>query len=383
MGQGKAKGRMTRRNFLKTSAALGAGVAFGGLLDGIYPQKAMAAKRHEGETLSVFTYAGSTGEMVQNYMKPRFEKETGAKMVIDLGWWDSIPKLKASPPGHPAFDLIMTDATQGYPAIKEGLFQKINMKNVPNVRNFTPEVLNNWVFNEDWGVTWPDTAQTGVYNKQFVKTPPGRWSDLLKKEFDHKLGMYNSFYMSLFTFACMKVDKEGEAGTAREEVAKNLEGVLQFAKEQKTRVNYWWPTSTDMAFNLLQGTVWAGNIHSSDIYGSVKEGKPVGVFVPDRDRAHVAALWVVPKETKKKELAEAAINIFCSEEFQFLYASRGGFPTAIPTVAQRVAKQDPVWALINPHTKTHFRNIGYYPYDVYFRNWDYIVNFWDKQILRK
>lgn len=381
MSKKKVLSEMTRRDFLKTTGMVAAGLTVGGMV-GTNASKVFAARKFDGQTLNVFTYAGAWGEMMEKQLKPRFEKETGAKMIIDLGWWDSIPKLKASPPGQPAFDLIMTDATQGYPAIKEGLFQKINMKNVPNVKNFTPDVLNNWVFNENWGVTWPDAAQTGVYNKQFVKTPPKRWSDFLKKDFDNKLGMYNSFYFSLFTFACMKVDKEGKAGTARDEMAKNLDGVLQFAKEQKARVNYWWPTSSDMAFNLLQGTVWAGNIHSVDIYPVVKEGKPVGVFVPDQDRAHFQALWLISKDTKKKELAEAAINIFCSEDFQLAYTT-GGFPTAAPAVAEQAAKKDPVWALINPHTKVHFKNVGYYPYDAYFKAWDHIVSVWDKEVLRK
>lgn len=371
---------VSRRQFLKGAGALGAGVV---LSDVLKAGNALAAGKYEGDVLNVFTYAGAWGEMMQNYLKPRFEKATGAKMILDLGWWDSIPKLKASPPGRPAFDLIMTDATQGYPAIKEGLFQKVNIDNVPNSKNFSPAVMDNWVVKEGWGVTWPDAAQTGVYNKRFVKDAPTRWADLLKKEFDNKLGMYNSFYFSLFTFACMKVDSEGRAGTAREEVAKDLKGVLEFAEKQKERVNYWWPTSSDMAFNLLQGMVYAGNIHSVDIYSVVKEGKPVGVFVPDKDRAHFQALWLISKDTKKRELAETAINIFCSDEFQHLYASKGGFPTAIPAVAEQVAKEDPIWAMINPHSKEQFKNVGYYPYDAYFKHWDYIVDYWDKKVLRK
>jgi spermidine/putrescine-binding protein len=321
--------------------------------------------------------------MFTKHFAPRFKELTGAELSVDLGWWDSIPKLKASPPGQPAFDLIMTDATQGHPAIREGLFQKVNLDNIPNAKLFAPEVMDNWVVKEGWGVTWPDAAQTGVYHKSFVKNPPTRWSDFLHPEFDNKLGMYNSFYFSLFTFACMKVDKEGRPGTAREEMAKNLDGVLEFARSQRGRVKYWWPTSSDMAFNLLQGNVHAGNIHSVDIYPTVKEGKPIGVFVPDRDRASFQAIWLVSKDTKKKELAEAATDFFCSEEFQTTYAAKGGFPTAIPKVAERVAQSDPLWALINPHKPEHFKNLGYYPYDAYFKAWDHIVAVWDKEVLRK
>jgi spermidine/putrescine-binding protein len=239
------------------------------------------------------------------------------------------------------------------------------------------------VVKDGWGVTWPDAAQTGVYNTDIVKEAPTRWADLLDARFDKKLGMYNSFYFSLFTFTCMMVDAEGKAGTARERVAADIEGVLNFAKEQSARVNYWWPSSSDMALNLVQQNVSVGNIHSVDAFGPVREGEPVGVFVPDADRASFQALWLVSKDTKKKELAEAAINIFCSEAFQEIYASDGGFPTGIPGVAAKVAAKDALWASINPHTDAHFENVGYYPYDAYFANWDRIVAFWDKEVLRK
>jgi spermidine/putrescine-binding protein len=371
---------VTRRGVLRAGAA-GLGAIAAGNLDMI--SSAAYGRSFKGESLRIFTYAGAWGDQFTKNFAPLFKKMTGADLVVELGWWDSIPKLKASPPGSPAFDLIMTDATQGYPAIHEELFQKVNMANIPNARLFTPEVLDNWVVKENWGVTWPDAAQTGIYNKTLVKQPPARWGDLLKPEFDGQLGIYNSFYFSLFTFACMKVDSEGKAGTARKEIADNLEGVLDFAIKQRNRVKYWWPSSSDMALNLLGGNVSAGNIHTVDIIPVVRAGKPVDVFVPDHDRASFQALWLVSKGTKKKELAEAAINIFCSEQFQKIYASDGGFPTAIPTVAAEVAATDPVWALMYAHKPEQFKDIGYYPYDAYFAHWDHIVDVWDKKVLRK
>ena len=374
--------QMKRREFIKKTAATGAGLAAASGL-GSFVREASAAQNFKGEELRVFTYAGAWGDQFTKNFAPLFKEVTGADLIVELGWWDSVPKLKASPPGNPAFDLIMTDATQGYPAIREGLFQKVDMSRVPNAKKFAPEVMSNWVVNDNWGVTWPDAAQTGVFNTDIIKEAPSRWADLLDSKFDNKLGMYNSFYFSLFTFACMKVDSEGKAGTARDECAANIEGVLEFAKSQRDRVNYWWPSSSDMALNLVQENVHVGNIHSVDAFGPVREGEPIGVFVPDTDRASFQALWLISKDTKKKELAEAAIDIFCSEAFQEIYASDGGFPTAIPAVAKKVAAKDELWAAINPHTDEHFKNVGYYPYDPYFEKWDHIVEVWDKEVLRK
>ena len=374
--------RITRRDFIRKSTAASAGVVAASQL-GMWGADVQAAQEFKGEELRVFTYAGAWGDQFTKNFAPLFNQITGADLIVELGWWDSIPKLKASPPGNPAFDLIMTDATQGYPAIREGLFQKVNMDNVPNAGKFAPEVMSNWVVEESWGVTWPDAAQTGVFNTEDVAQAPARWSQLLDSKYDNKLGMYNSFYFSLFTFACMMVDQEGNAGTARDVCNSDLDKVLEFAKSQRDRVNYWWPSSSDMALNLVQKNVIIGNIHSVDAFTPVREGEPIGVFVPEKDRASFQALWLVSKDTKKNALAEKAIDIFCSEQFQEIYASDGGFPTAIPSVAAKVGASDELWAQINPYKPEHFQNVGYYPYDAYFAQWDHIVEVWDKEVLRK
>lgn len=371
-----------RRRFLQRAGKGGLWAAAVGKL-GLYGADVQAQQTFKGETLRVFTYAGAWGDQFTKNFAPLFKKVTGADIVVELGWWDSVPKLKASPPGNPAFDLIMTDATQGYPAIKEGLFQKIDMAKVPNAKKFASEVMDNWVVKDGWGVTWPDAAQTGVYNSKSVTQKPTRWKDLLDAKFTKKLGMYNSFYFSLFTFACMKVDMEGKAGTARALCDRDIKSVLEYAKAQAPRVNYWWPSSSDMALNLVQRNVQIGNIHSVDAFAPVRAGEPIGVFVPEKDRASFQALWLMSKDTKKTDLAAAAINLFCSEEFQEIYAGDGGFPTAIPSVAAKVAAKDKLWAQINPSTPEQFKNVGYYPYDAYFKNWDYIVETWDREVLRK
>jgi len=108
--------RSDRREFIKFTAATGLGLAAAG--PGSFVRSAYAGQDFKGEELRIFTYAGAWGDQFTKNFAPLFEEITGAKLIVELGWWDSIPKLKASPPGQPAFDLIMTDATQGYPAIQ-------------------------------------------------------------------------------------------------------------------------------------------------------------------------------------------------------------------------------------------------------------------------
>lgn len=374
-----------RRKFITvTSLGLGAGLL--GLQGCSRKQSASTSsggsKRFAGQTLRVFVYSGAWEKGFNQYFVPRFEAETGAKVIVDPGWWDSIPKLKASPKGQPAFDLVLTDATQGYPAIREGLFQTIDLNAIPNKSNFASSALDNWVVKESYGITFPDSVMTLGYNKTMVSTPPRSWGDLTRDEFTGKLGMYNSFYMSLYTFACMKVAQAGAAGTAHKEVANNLQGVIDFAKAQRDRVKLWWPTSTDMALNLTQKNCALGNMHGTDMIPALKNSAELGAVVPEEDRAFVLLMWVIPAGTKVKELAEVAINMLLSEEVQRGFAAAGS-ATAFPSVAAKMAAEDKFWGQIYPSTVEALAGVQYYPYDTYAAHWDELVSVWDREILRK
>lgn len=377
----------TRRRFLgHTGMGLGVGLLGGtGLIGSARPATSAesgAAKPYAGHTLRVFVYSGSWEKAFRQYFVPLFEDKTGAQVVVDPGWWDSIPKLKASPPGQPAFDLVLTDATQGYPAIKEGLFQTVDLAKITNKANMVPTALDNWVVKDNYGITFPDSVMTLGYNKTLVGFQPTGWGDLLRDDVKGTLGLYNSFYMSLYTFACMKVGQEGKAGTAAKEIADNLQGVIDFAKANRDRVKLWWPTSTDMALSLSQKNCAIGNMHSTDMLPALKSSPDLAAVVPDKDRAFVLLMWVVPAGTKEKDLAIEAINILLSDEVQTGFA-RTGSATAVPAVAAKLAAEDKFWGQIYPSDAAGLANVQYYPYETYMANWDELVKVWDREILRK
>jgi spermidine/putrescine-binding protein len=165
---------LTRRHFFFAGAALVAGCR--------------SAKK---STLRVFVYAGGHEKTMREVFVPRFEAASGAEVELQAGWWDGIAKLKAAPVDDPPFDLIISDATQGYPAVKEGLFAKLNLDNIPNHKRLTPSALDNRVFRDGFGITFPDSVMTLAFNKESVGKPPTRWADLLRPDLDGKLGLYN------------------------------------------------------------------------------------------------------------------------------------------------------------------------------------------------
>jgi putative spermidine/putrescine transport system substrate-binding protein len=356
---------VTRRAFL---SSLGAAALAGGC-------------RRRQRSITVFVYAGLDGIFQRHFAGP-FEAATGVRVVLDAGWWDAIGKLKASPRGKPVYDLVLTDATQGYPAIRSGMFRQLDLDRIPNLQALAPVALDNWVVRDRYGVTFHESAMVLVWDRRQVAAGPTSWGDLLRPELAGQLSFYDSFYFSLFTFACMKAAADGKPGTAHRLIEENVGEVLDYAKRERGRVRSWWPTGGKMLQDLLQGNFAAGNGHSVTMLPSAKEKPDVlGFVTPEADRVYAQLKWVVPADTPNAGIAEDAVNFLLSREVQAALA-RSGAGTSHVEAAREVAAEDPNWARTYPSTDEQFRAMRYYPYDAYFRDWDGIRKVWEEEVLR-
>lgn len=335
-----------------------------------------------GRELKVFVYAGGHEKTMREVFVPRFEAATGATVSLYPGWWDGIVKLKAAPAGEPPFDLMISDATQGYPAAREGLFAQLNLANIPSHRDVVPAALDNWLFRDRYGVTYPDSVMTFAYNRTAVADPPRGWGDLLRPDLAGKIGLYSSFYMTLYTFACVQAAVEGRPGTAHERIEKQLPDVFRFARAHREAVKLWWPTSTDMILSLVNKECLAGNMHSPEYIQAMREKPELAALVPESDRAFVQVFWAVPAGSKNQDLAERAIDLIFSEEMQLEFARRGS-AAARPDAAAKMAAEDAFWKQLYPHRAEDFAKLRYYPYDVYAGQWDRLADEWDRTVLRQ
>ena len=116
--------RPTRRGFLQSAALLP--------LAGCSGRTTPATRQ-----LTVFVYSGLDKIFETHFAEP-FRQKSGAAVILDAGWWDAVAKLKESPKGQPTYDLVLTDATQGYPAIKSGMFRQLDFARIPNHTALAP-----------------------------------------------------------------------------------------------------------------------------------------------------------------------------------------------------------------------------------------------------
>lgn len=358
---------LTRRQFLASAAAL---------------TLAGGCGRKSERGLTVFVYSGLDKIFENTFVEP-FRAKTGVSVTLDAGWWDAVGKLKASPKGKPAYDLVLTDATQGYPAIKGGMFRQIDFDRVRNHKQLAPAALDNWVAKERYGVTFHESAMTLGFDTRQAKPAPTSWGDLMRDDLKGKLALYDSFYFSLYTFACMKVAAEGKPGTAAKAISDDIGAVLDFAKRERDRARFWWPNGEKMKQDLLQGNFAAGNAHSVTLLPAGKERPDsVGHVTPEADRAFVQLMWVIPADTPHADLAEQAIDFLLAKDVQAAMG-RAGMGASHATAAKEVAAADPDWAKTYPHTDAQMAAIRYFPYDAYFKDWDGITKVWEQEVLRK
>jgi spermidine/putrescine-binding protein len=242
--------RLTRRDLLQRASVLGATLVAGEVVgcqraapdgqpgDGSRPGAASAEQAAGARPFTMFVYSGLTEKAYRELFVPGFEAQSGAKVTLDPGWWDMAPKLKVAPNDQAAFDLVMTDPTQGFAAIRDGLFAKLDMERIPNAKRFAPRVLDSWIYTQAWGVPFVSSAMTLTWNKESVPGTLNSWADLFSDGLKGEIMLYSAYYMSLFTFAAAKAALDGKPGSAKAALQHDLDGVLTFARQKREGRQY-------------------------------------------------------------------------------------------------------------------------------------------------
>jgi spermidine/putrescine-binding protein len=337
-----------------------------------------------GEEITLLVYSGLTENLYRENFVPQFEALTGATVTIDSAWTEGIARLDAAPTANPPFDLVLTDPTQGLPAVEQGLFQQFDVDRVPNAAaNFHPNLLDATIYNEGFGIPFHSSAMTLATNTDLGSDPFTSWNELLERTPERGFMLYNLSYMSLYTFAEMMAEAEGlQPGMGVALLEDDLDGVLAFAADNGDKVSFYWPSTADGVNALVNGEVAAGNIHGNGLLTPIREGAPVTGTIPTGTDAFVQLFFSVPQNVRNIDLSLAALDHICSRDFQQTLAESGEYSCAIPDIAEAYAAGDEAWAEAFPSTEDDFANLRYYPYDVYAANAQQIAEVWDNDVIR-
>ncbi|MCP1101522.1 spermidine/putrescine transport system permease protein [Aequitasia blattaphilus] len=243
------------------------------------------------------------------YMDPEvldlFEEETGIQVVYEEFETNEImyPKIQS---GAIAYDVVCPSDYMIQRMIENNLLAELNYDNIPNAKNigetyfiqskqFDPE--NNFSIPYCWGTV-------GIlYNKTMVEEPIDSWSVLWDEQYKDNILMQDSvrdaFGVTLkyLGYSLNSTDLD------------ELEAAKKLLIEQKPLVQAY--VIDQVRDKMIGNEAALGVIYSGEAIYTQWENENLEYVIPKEGSNVWIDSWVIPKNSKNKENAEAFINFLC------------------------------------------------------------------------
>lgn len=273
------------------------------------------------------------GEYLDPDVIPMFEKETGIQVVYEEYETNEImyPKIQS---GAIAYDVVCPSDYMIQRMIENDLLAEIDFDNIPNIKNigatyleqsrqFDPE--NKYSVPYCWGTV-------GIlYNKTMVKEPIDSWSVLWDETYKDNILMQDSV-RDAFAVALKYIGASLNSTDLNE-----LEAAKQLLIEQKPLVQAY--VIDQVRDKMIGNEAAIGVIYSGEAIYTQMENPDLEYVIPKEGSNLWIDSWVIPKNAKHKENAEAFINFLCRPEIAKMNFDYITYST--PNTAARELIKDP------------------------------------------
>lgn len=271
------------------------------------------------ETISVYNWG--------DYMDPQvlkiFEEETGIKVIYEIYETNEDMYAKIAKGGS-SYDIIIPSDYMVERMIGEGLLQKINWDNVPNIKNIDPRFLN-----EDYD---PQTAYSvpytwgtmGIlYNKEFVEEKPTSWDVLMDETYKLDMLMLNSprdvlGIALIMTGHDLNSTNPEDLADAKELLIKQKPMVLAYVVDE-------------VKDKMIGGEAAVSLIWSGDATYCMSENEMLDYVVPPEGSNVFYDSVCIPANARNVSGAEKFINFLCRADIAAMNYEYVGY--AIPNTA--------------------------------------------------
>lgn len=289
-----------------------------------------------GEKVYVYNW----GEYIDPEVPKEFEAKTGIKVIMDYYEQNEemYPKIKAN---AVQYDVVCPSDYMIQKMIDEDLLAEINYDNVPNIANIDPAYLksaedfdpgNKYSVPYCWGTL-------GIlYNKTMVDGPIDSWSAIFDEKYSGNILMIDSvrdaFGIALAYLGYdINTTDEPQLNEARDLLKKQYPLVQAYVVDQ-------------VRDKMIGGEAALGVIYSGEAIYTKRENPDLEYVVPKEGSNVWIDAWVIPKNCRNKENAEAFINFICDGEialknFEFITYSTPN-KIARENIADEDIKNSPV-----------------------------------------
>lgn len=273
------------------------------------------------------------GEYLDPEVITLFEKETGINVVYEEFETNEImyPKVQS---GAIAYDVVCPSDYIIQRMIENDLLAELNFDNIPNVKNIGQEYFkqsrqfdseNKYSVPYCWGTV-------GIlYNKTMVDEPIDSWSVLWDEKYIDNILMQDSV-RDAFAVA-LKYKGHSLNSTDLDE----LEEAKELLIEQKSLVQAY--VIDQVRDKMIGNEAAIGVIYSGEAIYTQLENPNLEYVIPKEGSNVWIDSWVIPKNAKHKENAEAFINFLCRPDIAKMNFDYITYST--PNTAARELIEDP------------------------------------------
>ena len=273
------------------------------------------------------------GEYLDPEVITLFEKETGINVVYEEFETNEImyPKVQS---GAIAYDVVCPSDYMIQRMIENDLLAELNFDNIPNVKNIGQEYFkqsrqfdseNKYSVPYCWGTV-------GIlYNKTMVDEPIDSWSVLWDEKYIDNILMQDSV-RDAFAVA---LKYKGHSLNSPD--LDELEEAKELLIEQKPLVQAY--VIDQVRDKMIGNEAAIGVIYSGEAIYTQLENPNLEYVIPKEGSNVWIDSWVIPKNAKHKENAEAFINFLCRPDIAKMNFDYITYST--PNTAARELIEDP------------------------------------------
>lgn len=260
----------------------------------------------------------SAGELViynwGEYFDPdaiaMFEEETGIHVTYDEYETNEV-MYPIIANGAADYDLVCPSDYMVQRMISEGLLEKINFENIPNIKYIDAaymEASRGFDANNEYSVPYLWGTVGILYNKTMVKEPVDSWGILWDEKYKDNILMQKSvrdafgITLKYLGYSLNSAD-EGELEEAKKKLIEQKNaGVVQAYVVDEVRDK------------MIGNEAAIGVIYSGEALTCQKENPDLEYIVPKEGSNLWFDSWVIPKGAKNKENAEKFLDFQCRPE---------------------------------------------------------------------
>lgn len=275
-------------------------------------------------------YVYNWGEYIDPEVIEMFEEETGYKVHYEeFETNEEMYTIVAK--GARNYDVICPSDYMIEKMIQNNLLAEVNYDNIPNIKNIGKDYMeqaDSYDPGNKYAVPYTFGTVGIVYNKTMVDEEVNSWSILFDKKYDGQILMQASVRDAY----CVALSYLGHSINTLEE--DELLEATKLLIQQKPLVQAY--VVDQVRDKMIKNAAALAVVYSGEAIFMAEENPDLEYIVPDEGSNFWGDAWVIPKDSKNKEAAEAWINFLCRPDIALMNFDYIGYST--PNVA--------VWDLI-------------------------------------